>query len=113
MTQKLKPCPLCGGEGILYSNLKVYCKNCEFRTCMCLSEKEAIKRWNHRTIRSQKNCLDISNCPLCGNKEILHADDGYYKYMFCSKCVASTKGYKTLYEAIDAWNRRAGRKNNA
>ena len=110
MENKLKPCPLCGGEAILYRNIiiQVHCKNCEFGTCICHSEEEAIERWNHRTIRSQKNYLGISNCPLCGNEEILHTDDGYYKHMFCTKCWASAKGYKTLYEAIDAWKRRAG-----
>lgn len=116
MTEKLKPCPCCGGAGVLYNSknfmlCSVSCEKCGFRTpYLCKTPEEAIGRWNNRTTKNNLNDLDIANCPLCGNEEILHHEDGYYKHMFCTKCFAAGAEYRTLYEAIDAWNRRVGRK---
>lgn len=112
MENKLKPCPCCGGKAkghiwCLGSRYYIKCEDCGFHTTLdCKSKEEASTRWNNRTTKNDNNDLDIANCPLCGNKKIIHTDDGYYKQMFCLKCFASTEKYKTLYEAIDAWNRR-------
>ena len=114
MENKLQPCPCCGGKAKghkwnFISNYYIKCEDCGFCTMLdCKSKEEAITRWNNRTTKNEKNELDITNCPLCGNEKILRTDDEYYKRMFCAKCWASTGKYKTLYEAIDAWNHRAG-----
>ena len=112
MENKLKPCPSCGGKAKEHkwrfvSFYYIKCEDCGFHTTLdCKSKEEAIARWNKRITKNKKNDLDVANCPLCGNDRILNTNDGYYKQMFCDKCLASTEKYKTLYEAIDAWNRR-------
>lgn len=112
MENKLKPCPCCGGkakEHIAFFGFGYYvkCEDCGFRTTYnCKTKEEATTRWNNRNTKNETNDLGIANCPLCGNKKNLNTDDGYYKQMFCPNCWASGKKYKTLQEAISAWNRR-------
>lgn len=112
MENELELCPCCEGNAkwhiwLFGSRYYIKCQDCGFRTKYdCKTKDEAITRWNNRTTKNETNELDIVNCPLCGNKKILHTDDGYYKQMFCLKCGASSGKYKTLYEVISAWNRR-------
>ena len=53
MDEKLKPCPLCGGEADLKRGLYVIdnyvmCKACKTKTTLYNTKDEAIKRWNTR-----------------------------------------------------------------
>ena len=60
MTDKLKPCPFCGGKAVLSSwhksqcmkkgeiRAEVYCYNCVARSSVYRSEAEAIAAWNRR-----------------------------------------------------------------
>ena len=55
MTEKLKPCPFCGGEAEVYENeyenitlFMVACKNCGISTAGYDYEEDAIKDWNRR-----------------------------------------------------------------
>ncbi len=53
MTEKLKPCPFCGGEAVLISNKEeqlysVECKNCDCGTCDHLGAEIAVEAWNRR-----------------------------------------------------------------
>ena len=52
MTEKLKPCPFCGGEAevrMFTATLSfVQCKSCLAGTSGFLSEHEAVNSWNRR-----------------------------------------------------------------
>lgn len=53
MTDKLKPCPFCGGVGTLHSldmceTLYAVCMKCGARTRLFDTGKEAIENWNRR-----------------------------------------------------------------
>ncbi|MCK9576851.1 MAG: hypothetical protein M0R51_13180 [Clostridia bacterium] len=48
MTNKLKPCPLCGGEAKRISNNRIACKKCGLRTVSRQSYIENEVRWNTR-----------------------------------------------------------------
>ena len=52
-TEKLKPCPLCGGNAKVEHGLtgtpRVYCTKCRCNTGGYPTEAEAIKTWNTRT----------------------------------------------------------------
>ena len=58
MSEKLKPCPFCGGEAELiqhherdneYYSYFVHCKKCVIRTTYLQSAKKVIAAWNTRT----------------------------------------------------------------
>ena len=102
MTEKLKPCPFCGGEAKVdvsqaLSELKqVFCPNCGASN---LWGKDAVKLWNKRK--------KIKRCPICGAKGLIHeAYDGTWLVQ-CSKCYLTGPHKPTQEEAIKAWNRRA------
>lgn len=51
MTEKLKPCPFCGGEASMHANYEfrwVECDSCELETNTSDSVEAAVKRWNTR-----------------------------------------------------------------
>ena len=53
MSEKLKPCPFCGGEAELEDNLvgfkfTVQCKECFSMTDGYFTSEEAIAAWNRR-----------------------------------------------------------------
>ena len=55
MTDKLKPCPFCGGEAILeiFRGLKhpsycIYCSKCGIETLPSKGKKGIINAWNRR-----------------------------------------------------------------
>lgn len=59
--------------------------------------------------------LENKSCPFCGGKtprlsSRIEVESGCIQTLFrvqCSECRASTAEYKTNYEAIVAWNKRA------
>lgn len=92
MSEKLKPCPFCGGEAIRgiachvhedYA-FRVECRECKIVTPFYDTEAEAIEAWNRRTERTAKvitednisicdNCswvvfTGMKYCPSCGAK---------------------------------------------
>lgn len=56
MTEELKPCPFCGGNGS-YSNAGfgfiVKCRKCGSKTSIQESGKEASEAWNTRSIENE------------------------------------------------------------
>lgn len=52
-------------------------------------------------------------CPYCGGEAIVVVTKtcGELKYAKCLKCETRTKEYSYLNDAINAWNKRAGGKN--
>ena len=56
MTEELKPCPFCGGNGS-YSNAGfgfiVKCRKCGSKTSIQESGKEAAEAWNSRSIENE------------------------------------------------------------
>lgn len=58
---------------------------------------------------------DLKTCPFCGSKAILVHDNNGYCVACCNrKCdvFPVTWYFKTVREAIEAWNRRAGDSND-
>ena len=60
---KLKPCPFCGGDAILYIDCGYYiaeCENCEAMSGEHETAEETIKSWNNRvgekTIKNNESC---------------------------------------------------------
>ena len=63
MKNKLKPCPFCGGEALIYTNTiiknlptySVYCSECYARTYGMYDTKEqAIENWNRRVNQNER-----------------------------------------------------------
>ncbi|MFI3254420.1 MAG: Lar family restriction alleviation protein [Eubacteriales bacterium] len=58
MTEKLKPCPFCGGEASLYEYNRVQhsveCDNCKVGQPIFTTEVEAWSKWNTRTTNWNK-----------------------------------------------------------
>ena len=53
---ELKPCPFCGGRGLLWESRVrrtlswyVYCENCYIRTVLFDNLDESVETWNRRT----------------------------------------------------------------
>lgn len=65
MTDKLKPCPFCGGEaevikGYLYGKVTHYsvtCPQCDFEYGMYKSKQNAEKAWNRRKADNDMECM--------------------------------------------------------
>ncbi len=63
MTEKLKPCPFCGGRTVLLGNEEissyfVLCEDCDAEGKTCNTPEEAIvKAWdNHANFQENKSC---------------------------------------------------------
>lgn len=48
MSNKLKPCPFCGYDGVDIWNESVYCKKCGCHTAEHATEGRAVEVWNTR-----------------------------------------------------------------
>jgi Lar family restriction alleviation protein len=52
MTEKLKPCPFCGGEAKIHNTydgmFQIECTNCFARVFYDRTKKSVINRWNRR-----------------------------------------------------------------
>lgn len=55
---KLKPCPFCGGDASIRTNIfgeyEIVCKKCFFSAFTSPKKKVAINRWNRRTNNATK-----------------------------------------------------------
>lgn len=53
---------------------------------------------------------ELKKCPFCGGEakvdELKLSNEFSYKRVFCTKCKARTKNYRSYDEAIGAWNDR-------
>lgn len=60
MSEKLKPCPFCGGKaedgGFWWHVIK--CGNCGVKTGSYASWKEAVKAWNKRSLSANQHHAD-------------------------------------------------------
>lgn len=88
MSEKLKPCPFCGGEAwviqILEDLYAVECRKCWTRKGTYQPTKaEAIEAWNRRaerTVKPKKGAYDLIRCD-CGMPVSSNYD-------FCPRCKA-------------------------
>ena len=118
MSEKLKPCPFCGGEAVLdsvdYDAWYVQCidydGDCEMRpsTELCETSEDAVEIWNRRAGISEA----LECCPFCGREAVAECVNGSWHVEcadFDGDCDMKphTRAYKTREEAIKAWNRRA------
>ncbi len=121
MTEKLKPCPFCGGEAKL-QELKmldgtiIYYIICRNNSCKVQpmthemnTDYEAINAWNNRPENIIMNG-ELKSCPMCGsNAELIKfASSVYCVLCHNDNCITYERyGYHTKEEAIKAWNSRA------
>lgn len=106
---KLKPCPFCGGEAVIFypdcTFPRVACKKCKTTSNRYDSIQEAVDEWNRRSEESE---IKLKPCPFCGGSqvEIYSPYKGVYKVIcLCGACGASSPDEKKAYMY---WNRRAG-----
>lgn len=94
MTEKLLPCPYCGGEWKLFvdfqNRYQVGCRNCGVCTDW-YSREEAIAAWNRRThdvVRCEEceNWGDEYYCPFLGKTTLYNFFCGYGVRKDCSVC---------------------------
>ena len=108
---KLKSCPFCGGENILFkrgwssefhNGFYLFCGECRTFQDLCGTKEACIKRWNRRSgdseVKSVKKgkwinihsllCFRISKCSDCEKQ--LFVIGGPLNY--CPKCGAKMKG---------------------
>lgn len=98
MSEKLKPCPFCGGEaemqpwkynwkldGFIYDIVCLHC-GCSFKASYCETKEEAIAKWN---ARAERTCMNMDHpaslafkCSACGRG----SDDFGFRY--CPWCGA-------------------------
>ena len=104
MTEKLKPCPFCGGDVETNTSSvieQIYCPNCG-ATTVWSTFSVSREHWNKRTKKETR----LKLCPICGNRAIIHkAYDGTFCVQ-CPKCTLTSPYKSTKEEAIKAWNRR-------
>ena len=114
MSEKLKPCPFCGGEAMereatYYHNTRYYiqCTKCGAGSAFSLSEQGAIDAWNTRAYEQKQP--ELKPCPFCGKIPQL-IDAGTYYYVCCfnelCKIRPCTSEKNAPEEAISAWNTR-------
>lgn len=100
MSEELKPCPFCGGQGDYYYIMTmrkhwIGCSNCNCATDGYDTEEEAIEAWNTRAERtcnatypndSDYRTVPIPRCSECRRPIIEYEDGGLANY--CHYCGA-------------------------
>lgn len=132
MTEKLKPCPFCGGrtvqreadveDGTGRKLIWFECEDCHasssefYKDAFGTANLElATQFWNKRQVYVK--CYELKECPFCGSRacyfEVLGKDEDervetHLMYRAaCSPCRAKTAWYPASDDAIAAWNRRS------
>ena len=97
MSEKLKPCPFCGGEAeILQTSGHMFCplcSDCDTSGGHYFTEEDAARAWNDRAERTCHNALKESDyggvwpiphfkCSSCG---VMLA---FYEFDYCPQCGA-------------------------
>lgn len=125
MTEKLKPCPFCGGDVELrYSDYGDQCWiKCTHCSLACRFEKHlhhsdrTAEAWNQRKgARKAESCDLFNPCPFCGGEATLrYLYNPLWKvspqmgYVQCLDCGSNgpAHDYSSIEEAAEDWNRRA------
>ena len=110
---KLKPCPFCGGQAeiwhcnrLIYKMVVVRCTHCNAQTFANYDEAKAVRMWNTRSRRRDKDAL-FQPCPFCGSdRASFDGRCGLYRVK-CGNCHAGTGQSLPPDDAISEWNRRA------
>ena len=103
MSEKLKPCPFCGGEVKEFTGedaapyrWTVECDNCGAHVGSYTRHNARVK-WNRRVGRTCRMDAPIDGeyrCSECGhlNRETYRADKGWYPPKYCAHCGARAVG---------------------
>ena len=113
MSEKLNPCPECGGDANIFEPVEgmfvACCTECGLSYKAFDDKETAVFNWNERTINAQ-----LKPCPFCGNPaNILHGSSFSHEYwhVACSKCLVRTREVNSPDDAIGLWNMRSENKN--
>ena len=103
--EELKPCPFCGGEGLVEEyGRKVFlakCTNCGVKfPNIAKTKEEAIEHWNTRVELVSHGewvedicCDEVIICNACGNEAYFDLDEGtYIEFDYCPFCGAKMVG---------------------
>lgn len=95
MSEKLKPCPFCGGNAAVAQNTsvfldyRVYCKRCGAETGMYTTAIKAVRCWNNReeqTCRMKRDTFGEWRCLACG--ETISSWSDSWAPNYCPNCGA-------------------------
>lgn len=125
MTEKLKPCPFCGGEAKyakagwfkgfpeeIADYVMIVCSSCGATTETYKSINELTSLWNKRSEKIADN-NGLKSCPNCGKKARVFVLHGGNYIIECSsdnnyECCHVSNGFSpNAKDAITAWNSRA------
>ena len=92
MSDKLKPCPFCGGEARLigHSPYSITCCNCRTTTVICNTPDDAIDAWNNRVQPTfTPDELDAIRRNIRGNCVLLVREFSKIEQSIIDKCNAA------------------------
>ena len=95
MSDKLKPCPFCGGEARLIGHYpySITCCNCRATTVICNTPDDAIDAWNRRVEPTfTLDELDAIRRNVRGNCVLLVREFSKIEQSIIDKCNAALKG---------------------
>lgn len=108
MTEKLKPCPECGGEAQIVEPVEAMfiacCTKCGLHYRTFTHRDMAVSNWNELTINAQ-----LKPCPFCGGHANLLKGNEFsneYWHVVCGRCLTETRKVNSPDDAIRLWNRR-------
>lgn len=93
MSDKLKPCPFCGGEARLigHSPYSITCCNCRTTTVICNTPDDAIDAWNNRVqptfTPDELDAIRRNVCDWRAERELPEIEQS-----IIDKCAAALKG---------------------